>query len=137
MIVLPWAVPPASECNYRVAAYATLSMTTIDRSACARPLARKAPSRVPALLIGRLATDASVSGLGLGTQMVRHILSTAVGLNHSAACRAVIVNALNVEACDADDPADLDLYLLPGDIEATMRNIQQSGRTFHDRAIAQ
>jgi hypothetical protein len=33
--------------------------------------------QVLALLVGRLATDTRVTGLGLGTQMVKHILATA------------------------------------------------------------
>lgn len=117
--------------DYRVAAYATLSMTSIDRSACPTPLAKGAPAKVPALLIGRLATDEKKSGLGLGTQMVRHILATAVELNHTAACRALVVNALNVEAygwwqrfgfipLDEADPTNLDLYILTKDIEKTL-----------------
>ena len=67
--------------RYRVVCYATLSMSSVDRSAPPRPLAKGAPPSVPALLVGRLGTDESVSGLGLGTQMVRHILATAVDLN--------------------------------------------------------
>ena len=37
---------------------------------------------VPALLVGQLATDMGGSGLGLGTQMVEHILATAAVLNY-------------------------------------------------------
>jgi GNAT superfamily N-acetyltransferase len=77
------------------------------------------------------ATDTSVTGLGLGTQMIKHILATAVELNVKAACRAVVVTALNPAAFrwrqrfgfdpfDAEDSTNLDLYLLTKDIAATL-----------------
>ncbi|MGO8770854.1 GNAT family N-acetyltransferase [Mycobacterium sp.] len=120
--------------GHRVACYATLSMTSVDRSACPTPLAKGAPKQVPALLVGRLATDTRVTGLGLGTQMVKHILATAAELNVKAACRAVVVTALKPAAFnwwqrfgfdpfDAEDPTNLDLYLLTKDIGATLAGL--------------
>ena len=120
--------------DYKVACYATLSMTSVDRSASPGPLAKGAPMRVPALLVGRLATDVGARGLGLGTQMVKHILATAAELNLKAACRAVVVTALNATAfrwwqrfgfdpLDADDATNLDLYLLTKDIDATLARL--------------
>ena len=92
------------------------------------------PLQVPALLVGRLATDTRVTGLGLGTQMVKHILATVAELNVKAACRAVVVIALNPAAfsCwqrlgfdpfDAQDSTNLDLYLLTKDIAATLTRL--------------
>jgi len=46
-----WVIADAS---HRVVCYATLSMTSVDRSASPPPLAKGAPLQVPALLIGRL-----------------------------------------------------------------------------------
>jgi GNAT superfamily N-acetyltransferase len=120
--------------GHRVACYATLSMTSVDRAASPAPLAKGAPTRVPALLIGRLATDTRVTGLGLGTQMVKHILATAAELNLKAACQAVVVTALNptafrwwqrfgFEPFDSEDPTNLDLYLLTEDIGATLARL--------------
>jgi GNAT superfamily N-acetyltransferase len=128
------AVWVIADANHNVACYATLSMTSVDRSASPKPLARGAPRRVPALLIGRLATDTRVAGLGLGTEMIKHILATATELNIKAACRAVVVTALNTDAfrwwqrfgfqpLDADDLANVDLYLLTKDIAATLTNL--------------
>jgi len=128
------AVWVIADATYRVACYATLSMTSVDRSASPTPLAKGAPLQVPALLVGRLATDARVNGLGLGTQMVKHILATAAELNVKAACRAVVVNALNPAAfswwqrfgfdpVDAEDSTNLDLYLLTKDIAATLARL--------------
>jgi GNAT superfamily N-acetyltransferase len=122
-----------------VLAYASIAMTGIDRSAAPPALARRAPDPVPALLIGRLAVDRRVSGLGVGTALVAHVLSTAVELNTVAACRAVVVNALTPAArrwwerlgFASFDPADvdgLDLYLLTEDIEATLRSLDEADR---------
>ena len=128
------AVWVIADATYRVACYATLSMTSVDRSASPTPLAKGAPLQVPALLVGRLATDTRVTGLGLGTQMVKHILATAAELNVKAACRAVVVTALNPAAFSwwqrfgfdpfhAEDSTNLDLYLLTKDIAATLARL--------------
>lgn len=114
-----------------VAAYATLSMTGIDRSEAPAPLGKQAPDPVPALLCGRLAVDRRYASLGVGTALVGHLLATAVELNHKAACKAVIVAALHgnarawwlrfgFEPLDPTDPDCFDLYLLTVDIEATL-----------------
>jgi len=63
------------------------------------------------------------------------VLATAVELNQKAACRAVLVTALNPKArtwweqlgfqpIDPTDPGQLDLYLLTAEIETTLRNAQ-------------
>ena len=120
--------------GHRVVCYATLSMTSVDRANSPAPLAKGAPMQVPALLVGRLATDTHVAGLGLGTQMVKHILATAAELNLKAACRAVVVTSLSpgafdwwrrfgFEPFDAEDSTNLDLYLLTKDITATLAQL--------------
>ncbi|AKN16739.1 N-acetyltransferase GCN5 [Mycobacterium haemophilum DSM 44634] len=120
--------------GHRVVCYATLSMTSVDRAASPAPLAKGAPMQVPALLVGRLATDTHVTGLGLGTQMVKHILATAAELNLKAACRAVVVTALNpgafnwwqrfgFEPFDSEDSTNLALSLLTKDITATLTQL--------------
>ena len=126
-----WVIADATQ---TVACYATLSMTSVDRSAGPKPLSKGAPQQVPALLVGRLATDIRTSGLGLGTEMVKHILATATELNIKAACRAVVVTALNADAFrwwqrfgfepfDADDAANMDLYLLTTNIAETLTGL--------------
>jgi GNAT superfamily N-acetyltransferase len=120
--------------GYRVVCYATLSMTSVDRASSPALLAKAAPIQVPALLVGRLATDTRVAGLGLGTQMVKHILATAAELNLKAACRAVVVTALSptafnwwqrfgFEPFDSADSTNLDLYMLTKDISATLARL--------------
>jgi N-acetylglutamate synthase-like GNAT family acetyltransferase len=87
------------------------------------------------MLLARLAVARRVAGLGVGTALVAHVLMTALELNIHAACRAVVVNALDVNARSwwerlgftPFDPAEteaLDLYLMTSDIEATLRSIQ-------------
>ncbi len=115
-----------------VVAHVSLAMTSIDRAASPASVAERAPNPVPALLIGRLAVDRSHAGLGIGTALVAHVLATAVELNARAACRAVIVSAIDQAArswwerlgfhpFDPEDPGNPDLYLLTNDIEATLR----------------
>jgi GNAT superfamily N-acetyltransferase len=128
------AVWVIADSNQTIVCYATLSMTSIDRSAGPKSLSRGAPRQIPALLVGRLATDTRVAGFGLGTEMVKHILATAAELNIKAACRAVVVTALNADAFrwwqrfgfepfHADDAANMDLYLLTKDIAETLAGL--------------
>lgn len=118
-----------------VVAYASLAMTAIDRSAAPAAVAKHAPDPVPALLLGRLAVDATHAGLGVGTALVAHVLATAAEINTKAACRAVVVTALHdrarqwwerlgFQSFHPDDPADTDLYLLTSGIDATLDAIQ-------------
>lgn len=118
----------------QVVAYLSLAMTAIDRSAAPRKVAKQSPEPVPALLLGRLAVDRSFAGLGVGTALVAHVLATAVELNEKAACRAVVVTALDARArtwwerlgfhaFHPDDPTDTDLYLLTSEIAATLRGL--------------
>jgi GNAT superfamily N-acetyltransferase len=126
-----WVIADA---NNVVVAYASIAMTGIDRSAAPAALAKGAPDPVPALLLGRLAVDHRHTGLGIGTALAGHVLATAAELNETAACRAVVVTALNSKArawwerlgFNLFSPrADrLDLYLLTADIDATLRRLQ-------------
>ena len=126
-----WIIADADDV---VVAYASLSMTGIDRSSASTKFAKQAPSPVPALLLGRLAVDRRYSGLGVGTALVAHVLATAVELNRSAACRAVVVTALSerprqwwerlgFHLLDPTEPGSLDLYLLASEIEETLREM--------------
>ena len=75
-----------------------------------------------------------MAGLGLGTALVAHVLATAVDVNERAACRAVVVTALDDDArgwwerlgfhpLDPSDPEGVDLYLLTAEIEATLEQL--------------
>jgi GNAT superfamily N-acetyltransferase len=123
-----WVVADAGD---TVVAYASVAMTAVDRSSAPAALGKRGPDPIPALLIGRLAVDREHAGLGLGTALVGHILATALELNTKAACRAIVVSALNRRALgwwerlgfQAFDPLSdqpPELYLLTADIEATL-----------------
>jgi GNAT superfamily N-acetyltransferase len=120
----------------RVVAYASLAMTAIDQSAAPRPIAKQAPDPVPALLLGRLAVDKDFAGRGVGTALVAYVLATAIELNAKAACRAVVVAALDASArawwerlgfhpFHPDDPTETDLYLLTSEVEATLSRLAE------------
>lgn len=123
-----WVIADA---NDRVAAYTSIAMTGIDRSAAPAGLAKQAPDPVPALLLGRVAVDRHYGGRGVGTALVAHVLATAVELNRHAAARAVVVNAINPNArrwwehlgfhpFDPDQEECADLYLLTVEIAKTL-----------------
>jgi GNAT superfamily N-acetyltransferase len=127
-----WVITDADEA---VVAYASVAMTGIDRSAAPEVLAKGAPDPVPALLLGRLAVDRRYAKLGIGTALVAHVLATATELNEKAACRAVVVTALNASArnwwqrlgfhpLEPDETDQLDLYVLTSEIEATLRRVR-------------
>ena len=124
-----WVITDANDI---VVAYASVAMTGIDRSAAPNNVAKGAPDPVPALLLGRLAVDRRDTNLGIGTALVAHVLATAVELNAKAACRAVVVTALNTGArtsweqlgfhpFEPEGPDQPDLYLLTSEIQATLR----------------
>lgn len=124
-----WVIADA---NDSVVAYASVAMTGIDRSAAPDALAKHAPDPVPALLLGRLGVDRRYANLGIDTTLTAHVLATAVELNEKAACRAVVVTALNQRArnwwerlgfrpFEPEQPDQLDLYMLTSEIEATLR----------------
>jgi GNAT superfamily N-acetyltransferase len=127
-----WVIADANDV---IVAYASVAMTSIDRSAAPEVLTKGAPDPVPALLLGRLAVDHRYSSLGIGTALAAYVLATAVELNQKAACRAVVVTALTKSArtwwerlgfhpFDPDDPDQLDLYLLTSEIDTTLRRLR-------------
>lgn len=126
-----WVVSDSSSV---VRGYVSVAMTGVDRSSAPSALGAHAPDPAPALLIGRLAVDRSVSGLGIGTMLVAHVLANAVALNEQAAFRAVVVTALDDKArswwerlgfhpFDPVDPESVDLYLLTSEIAATFESL--------------
>lgn len=119
----------------KAVAYANLAMTAIDRNHAPDHIARRAPDPVPAILLGRLAVDHRYTGLGIGTALVAYVLATAADLNNKAACRAVVVTALNEEArtwwerigfhpFEPEDQTNPDLYLLSSEITATLEAME-------------
>jgi GNAT superfamily N-acetyltransferase len=123
-----WVIADAHD---KVVAYASIAMTGIERAVAPARLAKHAPDPVPALLLGRLAVDSRHAGQGIGTALVAHVLAIAVELNAHAACRAVVVSAIDGQVrrwwerlgfhpFDPEDQSHPDLYMLTSEIERTL-----------------
>ena len=82
-----------------VLGFYTLSALTIDLSSLPEELSRKLPRHpVPCALIGRLASDQSVRGHGLGRMLLADAIKRILGASDMLAIHAVIVDAKNTTA---------------------------------------
>jgi ribosomal protein S18 acetylase RimI-like enzyme len=90
----------AEEETNKVAAYYTLSATTVALQSLPEDAAKKLPHYplVPATLIGRLAVDSYYQGQGLGETLLIDALHRAYQASTVVASFAVLVDALNVDA---------------------------------------
>jgi GNAT superfamily N-acetyltransferase len=92
------AVLVVHEAN-RVIGYHALAPTAIVPPMLPRSIRTgQPPDPVPCLLLGQLATDQSWIGKGIGTGLLRHALQRCVTAAGLIGGRALIVNAVNVEA---------------------------------------
>jgi GNAT superfamily N-acetyltransferase len=83
----------------RVIGYYGLAPTAILPSALPRPIRTgQPPDPVPCLLLGQLATDQDWVGRGIGTGLVKHALQRCVAAADLIGGRALIVNAVDIEA---------------------------------------
>jgi GNAT superfamily N-acetyltransferase len=114
----------------RVIGYYGLAPTAIVPSMLPRSIRTgQPPDPVPCLLLGQLATDQNWIGKGIGTGLLRHALQRCVTAAGLIGGRALIVNAVDVEAADfwrrrgfiasKDDPMVLFRSIV--DIAASMR----------------
>jgi GNAT superfamily N-acetyltransferase len=87
----------------RVLGFYTLTLGAIEREALPPELARRLPRYpIPALLIGRLARDSRVRGLGIGEQLLADAHLRVLAVNAQAGGVVVLV--------DAKDPRAHDFY---------------------------
>jgi GNAT superfamily N-acetyltransferase len=94
------AVLVVHEAN-RVIGYYGLAPTAILPSVLPRSIRTgQPPNPVPCLLLGQLATDQSWVGKGVGTGLLRHALQRCVAAAELVGGRALIVNAVDIEAAD-------------------------------------
>jgi GNAT superfamily N-acetyltransferase len=94
------AVLVVHEAN-RVIGYYGLAPTAILPSVLPRSIRTgQPPTPVPCLLLGQLATDQSWIGKGVGTGLLRHALQRCVAAAALVGGRALIVNAVDIEAAD-------------------------------------
>jgi GNAT superfamily N-acetyltransferase len=82
----------------RVMGYYSLSAGKVARQDLPKALGRGGPSEVPAVLIGRLALDASRRGQGLGELLLADALSRIVDATRTVGARFVVVDALHEPA---------------------------------------
>jgi GNAT superfamily N-acetyltransferase len=83
----------------RVIGYYGLAPTAVLPSILPRSIRTgQPPSPVPCLLLGQLATDENWRGKGIGTGLLKHALQRCVAAAGLVGGRALIVNAVDVEA---------------------------------------
>src|SRR6516165_14575 len=113
----------------RVVGYYGLAPTAIVPSILPRSVRTgQPPDPVPCLLLGQLATDQNWIGKGIGTGLLKHALQRCVTAADLIGGRALIVNAVDVEAASfwrrrgfipsKDDP--LILFRAIADIAASL-----------------
>ena len=114
----------------RVVGYYGLAPTAVVPSALPRSIRTgQPPDPVPCLLLAQLATDVGWSGKGIGTGLLKHALERCVQAAGLIGGRALMVNAVNMEAAafwqrrgfipSKDDP--LNLFRSIGDIAVSLR----------------
>jgi GNAT superfamily N-acetyltransferase len=85
----------------RVIGYYGLAPTAILPSTLPRSIRTgQPPSPVPCLLLGQLATDQNWIGKGIGTGLLKHALQRCAAAADPVGGRALIVNAVDIEAAD-------------------------------------
>jgi GNAT superfamily N-acetyltransferase len=83
----------------RVVGYYGLAPTVIVPSGLPRSIRTgQPPDPVPCLLLGQLATDRGWTGRGIGSGLLKHALQRCVAAADLIGGRALIVNAVDVEA---------------------------------------
>ena len=83
----------------RVVGYYTISTASEERIALpTAKLRRGMPTRVPLLLIGRLAVDQTFQGMGLGTSLLSYALQRCLSVADIAGVRGVIAHAIDDDA---------------------------------------
>ncbi len=86
--------------DHRVVAYSTLAAHRVRRAHVAKRVGRGSPAEIPALLLARLALDASLHGQGLGGELLWDALTRAVAAGTIAAARLVVVDAIDDNAAE-------------------------------------
>ncbi|MHB1273759.1 MAG: GNAT family N-acetyltransferase [Rhodanobacter sp.] len=83
-----------------VVGYYGLSLSSVHRDDVPRQVRKHpAPKDIPCLLLGQLAVDHRWKGRGIGGALLRDALIRALTIAGHAGTRAVVVNALDDDAC--------------------------------------
>jgi GNAT superfamily N-acetyltransferase len=81
--------------NGRVVGYYALAPHLLVREEAPSRLAHGAPRQIPAILLAKLALDASLQGQGLGAELLVRSLDTIVTAARQAGGRVVLVDAID------------------------------------------
>ena len=85
--------------NFRkIKGHYTSSASEILIEALPEKLSRGFPKKIPALLLGRLAVDKSVQGLGIGKSLLRHAFEGAVEVSNRTGIYAIYTQAKDEDA---------------------------------------
>jgi GNAT superfamily N-acetyltransferase len=82
----------------RVVAYYASSTAAVMRSVAPKRAARNQPDPISAILLGRLAVDATYRGRGLGAALLKHFIIKALEVAQITGVRVLLVHAKNDEA---------------------------------------
>ena len=82
----------------RIMGYYCLSAGAIHHAAAPGAIRRNMPEPIPVVVLGRLAVDRSLQGVGTGTSLLAHALDTITGLSRKLGIRAVLVHAKDERA---------------------------------------
>ena len=82
-----------------VVAYYCLASAGVQRASFPGSLSRNMPEPVPMMVLGRLAVHARFQGRGLGEDLLKDAMRRAAQANRIAGFRALLVHALDDEAC--------------------------------------
>lgn len=81
-----------------VMGYFAIAPHLLERNDAPGPLARGAPKQIPAILLAKLALDASVQGRGMGSELLVVALEVIVSAARHAGGRVVVVDAIDDSA---------------------------------------
>ena len=81
-----------------VVGYFALAPHLVERDALSRSAGRGAPSRIPAILLAKLALDTRLQGQGLGRELLMRALATIIAAARAAGGRLVVVDAIDEDA---------------------------------------
>lgn len=84
--------------DQRVVAYFSLAAHLVVRAALPARVGRGSPDSIPAVMLARLALDASLHGRGLGGELLWDALSRTVEASKVVAARLVVVDAIDAGA---------------------------------------
>lgn len=81
-----------------VVGYFAIAPHLVERSELPRRAGRGAPTRIPAILLAKLALDTHLHGQGLGAELLVHALTTIIAAARAAGGRLVVVDAVDENA---------------------------------------